>query len=116
MSANHDIKESPVHTDPGQVVAGFVAAFASKDTARLAPFLHPDVEFESYGDAPVVGRDAVLAVWAGVFRGMAQVEFTTLHQAVSGDLVLAEQVHGLATRRYRPSRRYEISTSRMASR
>ena len=41
MSANHDIRETPANTDPGRVVA----AFASKDAARLTPFPHPDVEF-----------------------------------------------------------------------
>ena len=45
-------------TQPGQVVADFVAAFAHRDTQQLAPFLHPDVEFEAYGDVPVHGRDA----------------------------------------------------------
>ncbi|WP_425955587.1 nuclear transport factor 2 family protein [Xylanimonas sp. McL0601] len=83
-------------TSPGQVVTGFVATFASKDPARLAPFLAPGVEFEAYGERPVVGRDAVLMTWGGVFANFERVEFSTLHQAVTGDVVLEEQVHGLA--------------------
>jgi limonene-1,2-epoxide hydrolase len=34
-------------------------------------------------------------MWAAVFRKFAQVKFETLNQAVNGDLVIAEQVHGL---------------------
>ncbi|GGJ62945.1 nuclear transport factor 2 family protein [Streptomyces brasiliensis] len=83
-------------TDPGQVVADFVAAFASKDVERLALFLHPDVEFEAYGESPIIGRDALLAMWAGVFANFEQVDFSTVHQAVNGEVVLEEQIHGLA--------------------
>lgn len=85
-----------MNTDPGQVVNGFVAAFAAKDVERLAPFLDPDVRFEAYGDTPVVGRDALLALWGGVFGTFEEVDFSTLHQAVNGDVVLEEQIHGLA--------------------
>jgi limonene-1,2-epoxide hydrolase len=35
-------------------------------------------------------------VWADVFRDFGQVRFETLNQAVNGDLVIAEQVHGPA--------------------
>jgi limonene-1,2-epoxide hydrolase len=84
-----------MHTDPGSVVTDFVAAFASKDIERLALFLHPDIEFEAYGNAPLTGRDAVLGLWSGVFDLFARVEFATLHQAVNDDIVLAEQIHGL---------------------
>ena len=37
-----------------------------------------------------------MGLWAGVFTAFAEVRFETLSQAVSGDLVIAEQVHGLA--------------------
>jgi limonene-1,2-epoxide hydrolase len=63
---------------------------------RLAPFLHPDIEFQAYGDAPVHGREAVLRLWGGVFAAMGEVAFSTIHQAVNGEIVLAEHVHGLA--------------------
>ncbi|WP_225847486.1 nuclear transport factor 2 family protein [Streptomyces sp. HPF1205] len=82
--------------DNGDIVDEFVSLFAKKDTAQLAPYLHPDIEFEAYGDTPVKGRDNVLALWNGVFRQMGEVEFLTIHQAVDGEIVLAEQVHGLA--------------------
>lgn len=84
-----------MNTDPGQLVAGFVAAFKTKDTGRLAPFLHPEVEFENYGDQPSHGREALLAMWNSVFDTFERVEFSTLHQAVNKDLVIAEQIHGL---------------------
>ena len=84
-----------MNTDPGHVVAQFVAAFKSRDAERLAPFLHPDVEFEAYGDTPIRGRDAVLATWAGIFGNFEQVEFSTVHTAVNGEVVIEEQIHGL---------------------
>ncbi|GGJ71954.1 nuclear transport factor 2 family protein [Streptomyces brasiliensis] len=85
-----------MNTDPGKVVSEFVDAFNSKDIERLALFLHPDVEFEAYGDTTLHGRDAVLALWSGVFGKFKRLEFSTLYQAVNGDVVLEEQIHGLA--------------------
>jgi limonene-1,2-epoxide hydrolase len=82
--------------DNGQIVHDFVSLFTTKDVTRLAPFLHPDIEFQAYGDAAVHGREAVLKLWGGVFDAMGEVAFTTIHQAVNGDIVLEEQVHGLA--------------------
>jgi limonene-1,2-epoxide hydrolase len=82
--------------NPGETVTAFVSAFSTRDVDKLAPYLHPDIEFEAYGSAPVTGRDQVLAVWRGVFSSMSEVAFTTEHQAVNGDVVLEEQVHGLA--------------------
>lgn len=81
--------------DPGKVVSEFVAAFAAKDIDRLALFLHPDVEFEAYGLTRATGREQTLAVWATTFATFATVKFATVHQAVNGDVVLEEQVHGL---------------------
>ncbi|ASW53450.1 nuclear transport factor 2 family protein [Plantactinospora sp. KBS50] len=73
----------------------FVEAFNTKDADRLAPYLHPDVVFHAYGDERVRGLDAVLDVWRGVFGTFAEIRFATVHQAVDGDVVIAEQVHGL---------------------
>ncbi|WP_127502064.1 nuclear transport factor 2 family protein [Actinoplanes solisilvae] len=83
-------------TDNDTLVREFTSAFNTKDAAKLGAFLHPDVVFQNYGDAEVHGRDAVVQVWTGVFKTFAQVEFSTVNQAVNGDVVLAEQVHGLA--------------------
>jgi limonene-1,2-epoxide hydrolase len=52
--------------------------------------------FESYGDPELRGRANVVDMWAGVFRNFAQVKFETVNQAVNGDLVIAEQIHGLS--------------------
>jgi limonene-1,2-epoxide hydrolase len=82
--------------DNGRVVRDFVSVFETKDAARLAPFLHPDIEFQAYGDALIHGREAVVQLWGGVFDAMDEVAFSTIHQAVDGETVLAEQVHGLA--------------------
>jgi limonene-1,2-epoxide hydrolase len=80
---------------PSDLVTGFVHAFAQRRVSLLEGYLHPDVVFEAYGDTPVKGRDAVLRLWGGVFGQFARVEFTTLHQAAEGDVVIAEQVYGL---------------------
>jgi limonene-1,2-epoxide hydrolase len=80
----------------GEVVSEFVSRFAAKDADQLVPYLHPDVVFEAYGDTPVKGREGVVALWRAVFGQMGAVDFSTLHQAVDGEMVLAEQIHGLA--------------------
>ncbi|MEU5931812.1 nuclear transport factor 2 family protein [Micromonospora sp. NPDC047187] len=77
------------------LVREFVEAFNTRDADRLVPYLHPDVVFHAYGDQQVRGRDAVVEVWRGVFGMFAEVKFATVHQAVDGDVVIAEQVHGL---------------------
>ncbi|MFE0631883.1 nuclear transport factor 2 family protein [Streptomyces sp. NPDC058864] len=84
----------PVDNDT--LVRAFVEAFSTKDADRLLPFLHPDVVFRNYGDEEIRGRDALLEMWSNVFRTFERIEFETVHQAVNGDIVIAEQVHGLA--------------------
>ena len=81
--------------DNDSLVREFVEAFNTKDSDRLAPYLHPEVVFQAYGDNEVRGRDAVLRLWTGVFGSFEEVRFETVHQAVNGDVVIAEQVHGL---------------------
>ena len=76
-------------------IRAFVAAFESKDPGKLAPFLHPDVVFRNYGNPEITGREQLLQMWAGVFTQFEVVRFETVHQAVNGDIVLAEQVHHL---------------------
>lgn len=82
--------------DNDALIRSFVDAFEFKDSSRLAEFLHEDVIFENYGDPELRGRDEVLALWTNVFNQFTEVRFETLHQAVSGGTVIAEQVHGLA--------------------
>jgi limonene-1,2-epoxide hydrolase len=77
-------------------VRDFVSTFNAKDADALASFLTEDVTFSAYGDKPVHGRAAVIALWRSVFANFAQVRFETVHQAVNGDVVIAEQIHGLA--------------------
>ncbi|SNY71262.1 nuclear transport factor 2 family protein [Paractinoplanes atraurantiacus] len=83
-------------TDNNTLARDFVAAFNTKDASKVGAFLHPDVVFQNYGEPEVKGRDAVVRIWQGVFRSFARVRFETVNQAVNGDVVLAEQVHGLA--------------------
>ncbi|WP_037858952.1 nuclear transport factor 2 family protein [Streptomyces sp. NRRL S-340] len=82
--------------DNGTVIREFLAAFALRDASKLAPYFHEDIVFENYGDPVIKGRDRLVRMWAGVLANMERVEFTTLNQAVNGDIVIEEQVHGLA--------------------
>jgi limonene-1,2-epoxide hydrolase len=76
-------------------VRDFVTAFETKDPARLAPFLDPHVVFRNYGDPEITGRQPLLEMWVGVFTNFEVVRFETVHQAVNGDIVIAEQIHHL---------------------
>ncbi|UBU11044.1 nuclear transport factor 2 family protein [Nonomuraea gerenzanensis] len=82
--------------DNDTLIKEFFDLFALKDATKLAPYFDQDITFENYGSPEIKGREAVVALWAGVFSAMERVEFTTLHQAVNGDTVIAEQLHGLA--------------------
>ncbi|WP_423462272.1 nuclear transport factor 2 family protein [Promicromonospora sp. MS192] len=102
------------------LVREFVDAFEKKDAALLGSYVTDDVVFENYGDPVIHGRADLVALWAGVFRSFAEVRFETLHQAVDGDVVLAEQVHGLglAGRPPAPVRNlavYEIRDGKIAA-
>ncbi|WP_051433455.1 nuclear transport factor 2 family protein [Promicromonospora kroppenstedtii] len=77
------------------LVREFVDTFEKQDAALLGSYFADDIVFENYGDPVVHGRADLVAMWAGVFRNFADVRFETLHQAVDGDVVIAEQVHGL---------------------
>ena len=78
------------------LVREFVDTFHHKDAAQLERFFDPDVVFCNYGDGEVHGRVAVLQMWAGVFGRFEVVRFETVHQAVNGAVVLAEQIHHLS--------------------
>jgi limonene-1,2-epoxide hydrolase len=85
-----------VAIDNDMLVREFVQALNAKDASKATPFLHPDVVFRNYGEDEVHGREQLLQVWENVFRTFEQVKFETVNQAVNGDVVIAEQVHGLA--------------------
>jgi limonene-1,2-epoxide hydrolase len=92
-----------MHNDPSEremrndaLIREFVDTFEKKDPALLGPYFAEDIVFESYGDPELRGRANVVDMWAGVFRNFAQVKFETVNQAVNGDLVIAEQIHGLS--------------------
>ena len=78
------------------LIREFVDTFAQKDPSLLGAYFTEDIVFEGYGDPEIHGREAVVHLWANVFRNFADVKFETLHQAVNGDVVIAEQIHGLA--------------------
>ncbi|GAA3475755.1 nuclear transport factor 2 family protein [Streptomyces yanii] len=82
--------------DNDTVIKEFIDLFAQQDATTLAPYLDQDIVFENYGSPVVKGRENVVSLWAEVFSTMERVEFTTLNQAVNGDIVIAEQIHGLA--------------------
>jgi limonene-1,2-epoxide hydrolase len=82
-------------SDNDVLVREFVEAFNTKDADQLGSFMVEDIVFQAYGDSEVKGRNAVVQLWKGVFANFEQIEFETVHQAVNGDIVIAEQVHGL---------------------
>ena len=73
----------------------FIETFEKKDLALLGTYFAEDIVFENYGDPEIRGRRDLIDMWANVFRNFPQVKFETINQAVSGDLVIAEQIHGL---------------------
>ena len=82
-------------TDHDTLVREFVGTFSSKNAEALGSFMTDDVSFLAYGDSEITGRSAVVELWRNVFDSFEQVTFETVHQAVNGDVVIAEQVHGL---------------------
>ncbi|MER7505064.1 nuclear transport factor 2 family protein [Nonomuraea pusilla] len=90
------MSDNPAAIDNGTIIRDFLGLFAHMDATELAPYLDQDIVFENYGSPVVKGRDLVVSLWAEVFSTLERVEFTTLHQAVNDDIVIAEQIHGLA--------------------
>ena len=78
------------------LIREFIGSFEKRDPALLSDYFTDDIAFENYGDPQIHGRADLTEMWAGVFRSFAVVKFETLNQAVSGDLVISEQLHGLA--------------------
>ena len=116
MSSSHSEREARNDS----LVREFVDAFEKKDAVLLGTYFTDDIVFESYGDPEIRGRAALVEMWAGVFRNFAGVRFETLHQAVDGDVVIAEQVHGLglASKPLAPIRNlavYEIRDGKIAA-
>ena len=91
MSDNPNDRE--VRND--KFIRQFIETFEKKDLALLGTYFAEDIVFENYGDPEIRGRLDLINMWANVFRNFAQVKFETINQAVSGDLVIAEQIHGL---------------------
>ena len=100
------------------LIREFMDTFEKKDPALLGRFFTEDIVFENYGDPELRGRANLVTLWAGVFRNFAQVKFETVFQAVNGDLVIAEQVHGLPGRPLAPIKNlavYEIRDGKIAA-
>ncbi|RYE41813.1 MAG: nuclear transport factor 2 family protein [Hyphomicrobiales bacterium] len=109
-----------VVTDNDGLIHSFVEVFEKRDASLLAPYFVEDIVFQNYGDPEVCGRENLVAMWAGVFRSFARVKFETVNQAVNGDIVIAEQIHGLALpgRELAPVRNmavYEIRDGQIAA-
>jgi limonene-1,2-epoxide hydrolase len=85
-----------VNTSYDDIIKDFLTCFEAKDADRLASFLHPDVVFLNYGDPEVRGKNAVRETWSRLFSNFGALRFETVHQAVSGNIVIAEQIHNIA--------------------
>src|SRR5258708_25933292 len=78
------------------MIEDFLTCFEAKDADRLASFLHPDVVFLNYGDPEVRGKNAVRETWGRLFSKFGALRFETAHQAVNGNVIIAEQLHNIA--------------------
>src|ERR1700682_927663 len=78
------------------MIEDFLTCFEAKDADHLASFLHPDVVFLNYGDPEVRGKNAVRETWGRLFSNFGALRFETVHQAVNGDVIIAEQIHNIA--------------------
>jgi limonene-1,2-epoxide hydrolase len=76
------------------LIREFLDTFEKKDAALLGSYFAEDIAFQNYGDPEVRGRANLVNMWAGIFRNFGQLKFETVHQAVNGDVVIAEQIHG----------------------
>ena len=85
-----------VNTSYDDIIKDFLTCFEAKDADRLASFLHPDVVFLNYGDPEVRGKNAVRETWNRLFSNFGALRFETVHQAVNGNVVIAEQIHNIA--------------------
>lgn len=83
-------------SDAGETVRQFVASFEKRDADLLGTFFDDAIVFSNHGAPEVRGKENVVQVWKRVFETFAQVPFETIHQAVNGAIVLAEQIHHLA--------------------
>lgn len=73
------------------LVRDFLELVPLGEPAALAPFLHPDVRFESSDCAVATGRDAVLAVWSSVVRRFDSFGLDVVSVVCESDRVLVEQ-------------------------
>jgi ribosomal protein S18 acetylase RimI-like enzyme/ketosteroid isomerase-like protein len=62
---------APVRT-PGEVVREFHRAFAARDLAALADLYAADAVNHQVAEAPVIGRDAIVAGFAAFFRAFPE--------------------------------------------
>ena len=85
-----------MNTSYDDFIKDFLTCFEAKDADRLASFLHPDVVFLNYGDPEVRGKNAVRETWSRLFSNFGALRFETVHQAVNGNVVIAEQIHNIA--------------------
>ena len=74
------------------VVRDFLANVGNRDLRQLEPFLSPDVVYEPSANERVLGRHDVLRMCQSIFDGFETFTITPTHVAVSGTVVLVEQI------------------------
>ncbi len=79
-------------TDPGEVVAAFIAAVERKDIEAAAAMLADDVSYENVPIAPIVGRDAARATLEAFLGPAEEVDWPVRRQVVSGRHVFNERL------------------------
>lgn len=73
-------------------VERLLAAMGSRDLRRIADALTPDAVWQNVPHVPAVGRDAVVALLAGIVCWSDEVRWDVVSSATDGDTVWCERV------------------------
>jgi limonene-1,2-epoxide hydrolase len=79
-------------SDPGEVVAAFIAAVEAKDLDTALALVTDDVSYENVPMSPIVGRESVRAALDSFLAMAGVVEWPVSRQMVSGNAVANERL------------------------
>lgn len=79
-------------SDPGDVVAAFIAAIEAKDVEAAIELLADDVSYENVPMSPIAGKEAVRATLRAFLAAASQVEWPIARQVVVGNAVINERL------------------------
>lgn len=77
---------------PGEIVTAFIAAVEAKDLDTALGLVTDDVSYENVPIAPLVGKPAMRATLDTFLKSATRVEWRTLRQVVSDNVVINERL------------------------